>query len=172
MDLKDKIDIYEGFPKEGISFKDICSLLLDPKAFQQTVNTFYDIAKTMDANKIMAPEARGFIIGCPLSYKMGLAFVPIRKPGKLPGEVIAKSYALEYGEDTIEVQKEAVKPGDRIIIVDDLVATGGTLKAAVELIEELGAEVAGIICLIELTDLNARKLLKGYTLETIVKYNN
>lgn len=170
MDYKEKITVIEDFPKEGISFKDINSLLLDPVAYQSVINDLYDFAKPLDCNKIISPESRGYIFGCPLAYKMGTAFVPIRKPGKLPGEVETISYELEYGTDTLEVEKGAVKPGDRVLIVDDLVATGGTLKAIVELIERLGGEVAGIICLIELTELKGRELCSGYPFYTIVQY--
>lgn len=171
MDLKEKIDIYEGFPEEGISFKDINSLIIDPKAYREAINDLYEIARTMDANKIASPESRGYIIGCPLAYKLGVGIVPVRKPGKLPGDVCSQTYFLEYGTDSLEVQRNAVQPGDRFILVDDLLATGGTLKAAAELIEALGGEIAGVLCLIELTDLGGRKLLKKYPLESIIQYN-
>jgi len=170
MDLKSKIDVFEGFPKEGISFKDINSLLRDPKAFKCTIDALYDVAKALDANVICIPEARGYILGTPLAYKLGTSLVPIRKPGKLPGEVVSEAYDLEYGSNTIEIQKTAIQSGDRVIIVDDLLATGGTMHAAVDLVESLHGEIAGLLFLIELTELGGRDLLSDYYVKTLVQY--
>ncbi|AWW25343.1 adenine phosphoribosyltransferase [Acetobacterium carbinolicum] len=170
MDLKENIGIYEDFPKEGISFKDINSLILNPKAFQYVIDEMAKVAKALDANIIVIPEARGYIFGTPLAYLIGAGLVPIRKPGKLPGEISSEAYDLEYGSNVVEMQKNAIKPGDRIIIVDDLLATGGTMMAATKLIENLGGEISGIITLIELTDLGGRELLKNYFVHSIVTY--
>lgn len=170
MDLKENIGIYEDFPKEGISFKDINSLILNPTAFQHVIDEMAKVAKALDANIIVIPEARGYIFGTPLAYLIGAGLVPVRKPGKLPGEVSSEAYDLEYGSNIVEIQKNAIKPGDRVIIVDDLLATGGTMMAATKLIENLGGEISGIITLIELTELGGRELLKNYFVHSIVTY--
>jgi len=170
MDLKDKIQVYEDFPKDGISFKDINSLILNPKAFQYVIDEMAKVAKALDANLVAIPEARGYIFGTPLAYLIGAGLVPVRKPGKLPGEVSSVAYDLEYGSNIVEIQKNAIKPGDRAIVVDDLLATGGTLMATTRLIEKLGGEIAGIITLIELTELGGRDLLKDYFVHSIVTY--
>ncbi|PKM59589.1 MAG: adenine phosphoribosyltransferase [Firmicutes bacterium HGW-Firmicutes-4] len=170
MDLKENIGIYEDFPKEGISFKDINSLILNPKAFQHVIDEMAKVAKALDANIIVIPEARGYIFGTPLAYLIGAGLVPVRKPGKLPGEVSSEAYDLEYGSNIVEIQKNAIKPGDRVIIVDDLLATGGTMMAATKLIENLGGEISGIITLIELTELGGRDLLNKYFVHSIVTY--
>ena len=170
MDLKSKISVYEGFPKDGISFKDINSMIADPVAFRFVTDEFYKIAKALDVNIVCIPEARGYIFGSALAYRLGAGLVPIRKPGKLPGEVMAKSYTLEYGKNTVEIQKDAIKPGDRVLIIDDLLATGGTMKAAIDLVELLGGEVCGALFLIELTDLNGRDTLKNYFVSSLVQY--
>jgi adenine phosphoribosyltransferase len=170
MDLKENIGIFEDFPKEGISFKDINSLILNPTAFRYVIDEMTKIAKALDANIVAIPEARGYIFGTPLAYLIGAGLVPVRKPGKLPGDVASQAYDLEYGSNIVEIQKNAIKPGDRVIIVDDLLATGGTLMAATKLIEKLGGEVSGIITLIELTELGGRELLKDYFVHSIVTY--
>ncbi len=170
MDLKKNIGIFADFPKEGISFKDINSLILNPKAFRYAIDEMVKVAKALDADIVVIPEARGYIFGTPLAYLIGAGLVPVRKPGKLPGEVTSESYDLEYGSNIVEIQKDAIKPGDRIIIVDDLLATGGTMMAATKLIENLGGEISGIITLIELTELGGRELLKDYFVHSIVTY--
>lgn len=170
MDLKSKIAIYEDFPKPGISFKDINSLIKDPEAFRYVTDEFYKIAKALDVNIVCIPEARGYIFGSALAYRLGAGLVPIRKPGKLPGEVMAKSYTLEYGENTVEIQKDAIHTGDRVLIIDDLLATGGTMKAAIDLVELLGGEVCGALFLIELTDLKGRETLKNYFVQSLIQF--
>lgn len=170
MDLKSKIAVYEGFPKEGISFKDINSLIKDPEAFRYVIDHFYKVAKALDVNLVCIPEARGYIFGSALAYRLGAGLVPIRKPNKLPGKVVSQKYALEYGSNTIEIQHDAIKPGDRVLIVDDLLATGGTMKAAIDLVENLGGEVCGALFMIELTELGGRNLLKDYYVHSIVEY--
>ncbi|MEF9919300.1 MAG: adenine phosphoribosyltransferase [Eubacterium sp.] len=170
MDIKSKIDVFEGFPEEGISFKDINSMIKDPVAFRHVIDEFYKIAKALDVNLVCIPEARGYIFGTPLAYLLNVGLVPVRKPGKLPGEVVSEKYSLEYGTNIVEIQKTAIKPGDRVVIIDDLLATGGTMKAAINLVEKLGGEVSGALFLIELTDLNGRELLKDYFISSLVQY--
>ncbi len=168
--IKEKIAIYKDFPVPGISFKDINSVIRDPEAFRYVTDEFYRIAKALDINIICIPEARGYIFGSPLAYKLGVGLVPIRKPGKLPGKVMSTDYSLEYGNNTVEVQKHAINPGDRVLIIDDLLATGGTMKAAIKLVEMLGGEVVGALFLIELTDLKGREALKDYYVESLVEF--
>jgi len=170
MDLKEKIGIYENFPKEGISFKDINSLILEPDAFKLVIDEMLKVAKALDANIIAIPEARGYIFGTPLAYLLGAGLVPVRKPGKLPGEISTEEYDLEYGSSIVEMQKNSIKPGDRVIVVDDLLATGGTIMAATKLVEKLGGEISGIITLIELTDLGGRDVLKDYFVHSLITY--
>ncbi|HEY5537732.1 MAG TPA: adenine phosphoribosyltransferase [Acetobacterium sp.] len=170
MNLKEKISVYENFPKEGISFKDINSLILEPKAFKLVIDEMLKVARSLDANIIAIPEARGYIFGTPLAYLLGAGLVTVRKPGKLPGEISSEEYDLEYGSNIIEIQRSAIKPGDRIIVVDDLLATGGTIMAATKLIEKLDGEIAGIITLIELTDLGGREVLKDYFVHSFITY--
>ncbi|WKY46384.1 adenine phosphoribosyltransferase [Eubacteriaceae bacterium ES3] len=170
MELKNYIDIYEGFPKDGISFKDINSLIVDPQAYKMAIDEMTKVARALDATLIAIPESRGYIFGAPIAYQLGAGLVPVRKPGKLPGEVIAEEYDLEYGSNIVEIQKKLIKPGDRVVLVDDLLATGGTMKAAVQLIEKMGGQIAGLITLIELTELGGRELLKDYFIHSLVTY--
>lgn len=170
MDLKSKVAVYPDFPKEGVSFKDINSLIKDGDAFHEVTDKFYDIAKALDVNIVCIPEARGYIFGSALAYKLGVGLVPIRKPGKLPGKVISESYDLEYGSNTVEIQADAIKTGDRVLIIDDLLATGGTMKAAIDLVEKEGGEVCGALFLIELTELGGRDTLKDYFVESLIQY--
>lgn len=170
MDLKKYIADVPNFPVEGILFRDITPLLADGEAFKETVNRITDFAKTVNADVVCGPESRGFIFGCPVATNMNVGFVPIRKPNKLPREQVTVSYDLEYGSNVLCMHKDAIKPGQRVIIVDDLLATGGTMKAAIELIESLGGIVAGIAFVIELEGLEGRKNFEGYNLFTILKY--
>lgn len=170
MDLKKYIADVPNFPVEGILFRDITPLLADGEAFKETVNLITDFAKNVNADVVCGPESRGFIFGCPVAANMNVGFVPIRKPNKLPREQVTLSYDLEYGSNVLCMHKDAIKPGQRVIIVDDLLATGGTMKAAIELIESLGGIVAGVAFVIELEDLQGRKNFEGYNLFTILKY--
>lgn len=170
MDFKDYIAIIEDFPKKGISFKDITPLLQDKDAFKACIDELTMAATKMGANMIVGPESRGFLFGCPIAYKMNVGFVPIRKPGKLPRKTIEKEYDLEYGSNKLCMHIDALKPGDKVVIVDDLLATGGTVAAAVEMIRSLGAEVVGCVFVVELTSLKGRDLLKGIAVESLVKY--
>ncbi len=173
MELKEKIRVIEGFPTEGISFKDITTLIKDKDDFKITVDTLVEQVKENNINDIdiiVGPEARGFIFGTAMAYALGTGFVPIRKPGKLPAETVKYSYALEYGEDTIEMHADAIRPGQKVLIVDDLLATGGTLEACAKLVEKLDGEVVGIVALIELTDLKGRDKLTNYKVISAVEY--
>ena len=152
MDLKQTVRVIENFPKEGISFKDITTLLQNGEALKFAIDEIIADLKDKDVDLIVGPEARGFLMGTPVAYGMGVGFVPVRKPGKLPWEVESLEYDLEYGSNILEIHKDAIKPGQKVAIVDDLLATGGTMEAAAELIEKLGGEVVSMQFLIELED--------------------
>lgn len=169
MNYKDYIATVEGFPKEGISFKDITPLMQNGEVYRQACKDMAKIVKESGANVIVGPESRGFIFGCPVAYELNIGFVPIRKPGKLPREFISEQYDLEYGSNTLCMHADALKPGDKVVIIDDLLATGGTMVAAKKLVERLGAEVVGIIFLIELEELNGRKELEGTSVHSLIK---
>lgn len=171
MELKESIRIIEGFPKEGISFKDITTLLKDGSAFKNAVDELVNYLKDKNIDIIVGPEARGFLFGTPVAYALGAGFVPVRKKGKLPCDTIKAEYDLEYGTDVLEVHKDAIKPGQRVAIVDDLLATGGTMQSVVKLIEQLGGEVVSLDFVIELTDLKGREKLKEYDVMSLVEYN-
>lgn len=171
MDLKSKIRVIEGFPKEGISFKDITTLISDGEAFREAVNLMKKNLENKNIDYIVGPEARGFVFGSAVAYALNVGFIPVRKPGKLPGETVSFEYSLEYGTDKLEVCKNILKSGDRVAIVDDLLATGGTINACAKLIESQGAEVVSMQFLIELTDLNGREKNKEYQVDSILEYN-
>lgn len=171
MDLKSTIRVIEGFPKEGISFKDITTLLKDKDAFKYAVDELEKNIEGLGAEYIVGPEARGFMLGCALSYKMGLGFIPVRKKGKLPAETVSYSYEKEYGTDSIEIHKDAIKPGTKVVVIDDLLATGGTVEAVKDLLVKMGAEIVAFEFLIELTDLKGRDKLNGYKVDSLVTYN-
>jgi len=168
--LADFIRDVPDFPKKGIIFKDITTLLKNPEALKETSSILYDLAKDKGITKVAGIESRGFIFGGLLAEKLNAGFIPIRKPNKLPAEKISETYALEYGTDTIEIHKDAIIPGDKVLLHDDLLATGGTANAAVKLIEKLGGEVVQISFMIELVFLNGRELLKGYDIQSLIKY--
>ncbi len=170
MDLKKYVADIKDFPKEGIIFRDVTPLLQDGKAFNYTIELMSDYAKKVNADLVVGPEARGFIFGCPVATRLNIGFVPIRKPGKLPRETISESYDLEYGSNTLSMHKDAIKKGQRVLIVDDLLATGGTIQAACKLIEQLGGVVAGICFVIELDDLKGRDLLNKYDVMSLMHY--
>jgi adenine phosphoribosyltransferase len=170
MDLNKYIATIEGFPKEGISFKDITPLLQNGDAFKYSIDKFVEFAKSVGAEVIVGPESRGFIFGTPVAYAMNVGFVPIRKPGKLPRETIEYNYDLEYGSNTLCMHLDSIKPGQKVLIIDDLLATGGTVEAAVKLIEKLGGEVVGLAFVIELDGLNGRDKLKGYKVFNLLNY--
>lgn len=170
MDLEKYIRTIEDFPKEGISFKDVTTLLKEGDAFKYAVKSIADKLRDLQVDLIVGPEARGFIFGAPVAYELGVGFVPVRKPGKLPAETVRYEYELEYGMDALEIHKDSIKKGARVALVDDLLATGGTILSAVKLVEQLGGEVVHVGFLIELEFLNGRDNLKGYDVSSIIKY--
>lgn len=170
MDLKQYVTIVEDWPKPGIRFKDISTIMDNGEAYKYATDQIVEYAKEKDIDMIVGPEARGFIIGCPVAYAMGKGFAPVRKEGKLPREVIRAEYDLEYGTNVLTMHKDAIKPGQRVMICDDLLATGGTVEATIKLIEEMGGVVAGCAFLIELTYLDGREKLKGYDICTLMQY--
>jgi adenine phosphoribosyltransferase len=168
--LKAYIRDIPDWPKKGIVFKDITPLLRDKDAFRTAIDTLAEHYQNQHIDVILGAEARGFIIAGALAYKLGCGFVPARKPGKLPWEVCSAEYELEYGMDSLEMHSDAIHSGDKVLIVDDVMATGGTAAAKVKLVEQLGGEVAGIAFLIELTFLNGREKLKGYDVYSLMQY--
>ena len=170
MDLKQYVTTVENWPKEGISFKDITTIMDNGPAYKYTTDQIVEYAKEVGAEIIVGPEARGFIIGCPVAYALEIGFAPVRKPGKLPRAVISADYGLEYGTDTLTMHKDAIKPGQKVLICDDLLATGGTVEATVRLIEELGGVVVGAAFIIELMDLHGRDKIGGYPIKTLIQY--
>ncbi len=171
MELRDKIRVIEGFPKEGISFKDVTTLLEDGEALKYTIDLIANYLKDKKIDIVVGPEARGFLFGVPVAYALGAGFVPVRKPGKLPYDTMKVEYDLEYGSDILEIHKDAIKPGQRVAIVDDLLATGGTVGAVAKLVEEVGGEVVSINFVIELTELNGRSKLGNHDIMSVVKYD-
>ena len=172
MDLKKKIRNVPDFPKKGIVFRDITTLLSDSDAFKYSVDKMTEQYKGKEIDLIIGAEARGFIFGALLAYNLGTGFIPIRKPGKLPYKTCETSYDLEYGKNILQMHVDAVKKGDEVLIVDDLVATGGTAKAKADLVEKMGGEVLGFCFLIELEFLNPRKVLEGYEVFSLIKYDS
>jgi adenine phosphoribosyltransferase len=170
MNLKNYIAEVADFPQKGILFRDITPLLQNGEAYKYAINKLAEFAKAQGANVIVGPESRGFIFGCPVSVDLGIGFVPIRKPNKLPREVATERYTLEYGTNELSMHLDAIKPGDKVVIIDDLLATGGTLQAACKLVERLGGTVVGIACLIELEALEGRKLLENYNVYCEIVY--
>jgi adenine phosphoribosyltransferase len=170
MDLKDKIREIQDFPKEGISFKDVTTLLMDGEAFAYAIDKMIESVHDVEYDVVLGPEARGFLIGAPIAYASRKAFVPVRKPGKLPYETYRFEYELEYGTDVLEIHKDAIKPGARVLIADDLLATGGTVESIIRMVEQFGAEVVGCVFLIELTFLNGREKLGNCRAESLVHY--
>jgi len=170
MDLKKHIREIQDFPIPGVLFRDITTMLKDPAALKQSISAMSDLVSDLEFDSILGPESRGFIFGVPLAYNLGKGFVPVRKSGKLPAEVVKKEYALEYGTATIEIHKDAISPGQRFIIADDLLATGGTARAVVDLIEEMGGIVVAHVYFIELEGLGGRAVLQGQDVRTVLVY--
>lgn len=158
------------FPKPGVNFKDITTLLKDGTAFRQAVDELARLLKDCEADIVVGPEARGFVMGAVLAYALGKGFVPVRKAGKLPAEVLRGCYELEYGTDTLEIHKDAIRPGQKVLVVDDLLATGGTVRASIALVEQLGGVVEKVAFLIELSFLPGREKLKGYDIVSVITY--
>lgn len=168
--LEDYIESIIDFPKKGIVFRDVTSVIGDKDGLKLAIDSMQEKLSNIEFDVVVAPESRGFIFGMPISYNLNKSFVPVRKKGKLPRKTISKSYDLEYGSAVLEMHKDSVKQGDRVVIVDDLIATGGTLKAIIDMVESLGGNVVRICSLIELVDLKARKLLAGYDIVSCIEY--
>jgi adenine phosphoribosyltransferase len=171
-DLKQKIRNVQDFPKPGIGFKDITTLIKDDAAFKKSIDALADQYNPDDIDVIVGIESRGFIFGAALAYKWGKGFVPVRKPGKLPAEKIKEEYQLEYGTDAVEIHKDAITPGQRVLIIDDLLATGGTVAAAANLVEKLSGNIVGISFLIELSFLNGREKLGRYNIHSLITFES
>ena len=170
MDLKKCVRVIEDFPKEGISFKDITTLLKDGKALKYTIDQIVEDLKDKNIDIVVGPEARGFLVGTPVAYALEAGFVPVRKPGKLPRETVSASYDLEYGKNEVHIHADSIKPGENVVIIDDLLATGGTVEATIQLVEQLGGKVVGIAFLIELEALKGREKLKDYNVYSVFTY--
>lgn len=170
MDIKNKLRHVANFPKDGVDFIDITTVLQDKDAFKETIDQMCDAVTDLDFDLIVGSESRGFMFAATLAYKLGKGFVPVRKKGKLPFKTISTTYSLEYGEDVLEMNVDAVKPGQKVLVVDDLLATGGTVKANAELVEKLGGTVSGMLFFIELTYLNGRDKLTDYNVCSIVQF--
>ena len=160
------------FPKPGINFYDITTLLKDPEGLKGTIDAHYDLCKGEKIDTVIGVESRGFIFATPLAYMLGAGFVPVRKPKKLPAEKVSISYDLEYGQDTLEIHKDAIGAGHRVLIVDDLLATGGTARAVVDLVEGLGGDIAGLLFVVELDFLNGRSKFEGHRVESLIRYDS
>lgn len=170
MNLKDYIADIPDFPQEGVLFRDITPLMANGEAFHEACAELIDFAKEVGAEVIVGPESRGFIFGCPVAHELSIGFVPVRKPGKLPRETISVEYELEYGTNELHVHSDGIQKGQKVLIIDDLLATGGTVDATIKIVEKLGGEVVGCAFLIELAGLKGRELLKGYNVYSLMSY--
>lgn len=170
MNLKDRVRSIPNWPIEGVTFRDITTVLQDPEAFRYSIDLFYDRYKDMQIDKIVGIDARGFIFGAVLAYKLNLSFIPVRKKGKLPYKTISADYDLEYGKDTVEMHEDAIEKGDRVLVVDDLIATGGTIAASVELVTKLGGTIVECAFLVELPDLKGREKIKGVPIFSLTEF--
>ena len=170
MNLNDYVASIPDFPSKGILFRDITPLMADGEAFRYACDELTAYAKKVGAEVVAGPESRGFIFGCPVAYNLGIGFVPVRKPNKLPRKTISVTYDLEYGTNELHMHEDAIRPGQKVLIIDDLLATGGTVDATIKLVEQLGGEVVGCAFLIELEDLKGREALSGYDVFTLMKY--
>ncbi len=168
--IEEYVRSIKDFPKEGIIFRDVTTVLQDSEGLHMAIDMMQDTIKDIDFDVVIGPESRGFIFGVPIAYNLNKAFVPVRKKGKLPCETVSMDYELEYGTATIEMHKDSIKPGQKVLIVDDLIATGGTIEAITKLVEGLGGEVAGICFFMELKGLNGREKLKKYRIESVIQY--
>lgn len=168
--LKDYVRSIPDFPEPGIIFRDITTVLQDADGFRLAIDELLRLVKDVDFDVVVGAESRGFIFGAPLAYELNKPLILVRKKGKLPGETIAQEYALEYGTATVEMHKDAIQPGQRSVVVDDLIATGGTLNASIKLVEELGGKVVKVVCLMELAGLKGRDKLRGYDVNAVITY--
>ena len=171
MDLAMTIRSVPDFPVEGILFYDITTMLKNPEAFRESIDQLVNYYQETEVDVVVGVESRGFIFGAPLAYKLGVGFVPVRKPGKLPAKKLAESYELEYGTNTLEIHKDAIQQGQKVLVVDDLLATSGTAKATCNLVEKLGGQVVGVAFVIELNFLKGREQLKGYDVFSLLSYD-
>lgn len=170
MDLKKYIADVKDFPEQGIIFRDISPLMANGEAYRYSIKEIVKYAQDLNVDKVVGPEARGFMVGCPVAVELGCGFAMARKKGKLPRETVEVSYGLEYGKATLQLHQDAILPGDKVLVCDDLLATGGTTAATIELVEKLGGEVVGLAFLIELLDLKGRDLIQGYDISTLMEY--
>jgi adenine phosphoribosyltransferase len=170
LDLRDHIRSVPDFPRKGIVFKDITTLVKNPEAFNAAIDSLYEKYRGREVQKVAGIESRGFVFAAPLALKLGAGLVLIRKPGKLPAAILRQEYALEYGKDAVEIHRDSISGGEKVLMVDDLLATGGTMAAACRLIEALGGTIAGIAFLIELSFLNGRKALDKYEVHSLIQY--
>lgn len=170
MNIKERIRTVPHWPIEGVMFRDITTLLQDPEAFRKTCDILYKRYKKLKIDKIVAIDARGFIFGAVLAYKLNIGFVPVRKAGKLPHKTISESYTLEYGESVVEMHKDSIEKGEKILVVDDLIATGGTISAATKLVERLEGEIVECVFVVELPDLKGREMIKKYKIFTLTEF--
>lgn len=169
-ELKDYVRTIPNFPEEGIMFRDVTTVLQDPNGLKLAIDGMQEKIKDLEFDVVVGAESRGFLFGMPIAYNLNKAFVPVRKKGKLPAETISESYNLEYGQATLEIHKDAIKAGQKVVIVDDLIATGGTLEAIIKLIERLGGEVVRICCLIDLPELGGKEKIKDYQVDTVIAF--
>lgn len=169
--LKTHIRDIPDFPEKGILFRDITTLLSNPQAFHTTIQAMLEPYVNQRVDKVVVIESRGFIFGAPMAYEMDAGVVPVRKPGKLPGSTISEDYSLEYGTNSLQIHEDALEPGEHVVIVDDLLATGGTVAASIKLVERLGAKIVGITVLAELLDLHGREKIDAYPFHSLVQYD-
>lgn len=169
-ELKDYVRTIPNFPEEGVMFRDITTVLQDSNALKLAIDGMQEKIENLDFDIVVGAESRGFLFGMPLAYNLNKSFVPVRKKGKLPSETIAETYNLEYGQATLEIHKDAIKEGQKVVIVDDLIATGGTLEAIIKLVERLGGEVVRICCLIDLPELGGKEKIKDYEIDTLIAF--
>lgn len=170
LDLNNYIASIPDYPEKGIIFRDVTPLMADGEAYRQATDRIVQFAKDKGVEMVVCPEARGFIIGCPVAYELGVGFAPARKAGKLPRETVEAKYTLEYGTSALYMHKDAIKPGQKVLVVDDLLATGGTIGATIDLVNQLGGKVVGCAFIIELKALNGREKLKGYDTLALLEY--
>jgi len=168
--IKSKIRAVPDWPKKGIMFRDVTTLVKDPKGLKETIDFLHNRYQGKEIDKVVGIESRGFIFGAPLAYMLGCGFILVRKPGKLPADTVSEEYTLEYGTDKIEIHKDAIQKGDKVLLIDDLLATGGTMAAARNLVKKLGAEIVEVAFVVELVDLKGREKLKGESIFSIVKF--
>ena len=170
INLYDYVASIPDYPEKGIVFRDILPLMANGEAFKQATDEIANYARDKHVDMVVGPEARGFIVGCPVAYELGVGFAPARKKGKLPRPAVSSPYDLEYGSATLQMENDSIKPGQRVLVVDDLLATGGTISATIDMVEQMGGIVVGCAFLIDLKDLNGREKLKGYDVKTLMEF--